>query len=147
MLLKNNLVQAIFVLAVMVGSCQSKIAEKEDPTVGEELPEDFMVFYQKFHDDSTFQMHHIIFPLSGIPPNRDTVENARDFKWMKDTWVLHRPFDGALSGYERSFSKFEEGVIIENIIQKQVDVGMERRFAKIDGEWHLIYYAAMNQLN
>jgi hypothetical protein len=40
-----------------------------------------------------------------------------------------------------------EMMVVEYIIQKSGDMGMERRFAKVAGEWHLIYYAGLNRIS
>ncbi|NND09391.1 MAG: hypothetical protein HKN87_23710 [Saprospiraceae bacterium] len=107
--------------------------------------DDFEAFYQRFHADSLFQMEHIAFPLAGLPIHADSLEDARSFFWQEDNWVLHRAFDERLTGYERSRKRFGSNIIIETIVQKDTDIGMIRRFAKMDDEWILIYYAAMNQ--
>ena len=131
-------------------SCQIQ-SEKQTPagklgTAGE-LPADFIEFYQRFHDDSVYQLEHIQFPLSGLPANADTMEtSAGTFKWKQSNWKIHKPIDSTLTGYVKSFRKFDDGVIIEIITQRQVGIGMERRFVKMDGNWQLIYYAGMNYL-
>ncbi len=146
-------ISAFFLLAV---ACQSTSSRSSDVDVSAtdlgttdspELPPDFINFYQQFHDDSSFQIAHIMFPLAGIPANADTLSsNLKEFKWQLEDWKIHRPFDQSLTGYTKEYSKFEDGIVIETIAQKQVGVGMERRFAKIDTEWMLIYYAGMNYL-
>ena len=107
--------------------------------------EDFEAFYQRFHADSLFQMEHIAFPLAGLPTHADSLEDGKSFFWQEDNWVLHRAFDNSLTGYERSRKRFESDIIVETIVQKDTDIGMIRRFVKMDDEWMLIYYAAMNQ--
>ena len=144
---------AFFVFAMACQSNSNSPADGKhvDVEAGSEdslaLPEDFIAFYQQFHDDSSYQMAHIMFPLAGVPANVDTLStDAKKFRWQLADWKIHRPFDQSLTGYTKSYSKFEEGIVIETIAQKQVGVGMERRFAKVDEEWMLIYYAGMNYL-
>ena len=138
----------ILFLLLCVG-CQSsndgERAQLEEKPSLEELPIDFIQFYQRFHDDSLFQVARIQFPLSGLPSNDVEISAGTDFKWERKSWRMHKPMDPKLSGYQKTFSKFEDGVIIENISHNQVDVAMERRFAKLGGQWTLIYYAAMRQ--
>ena len=110
------------------------------------VPDDFETFYQRFHTDSLYQMEHISFPLAGLPAHADSLEDVRSFFWQKDAWVLHRAYDERLTGFERNRRKFGPDIIVETIVQKDTDIGMMRRFAKMDDEWMLIYYAAMNQL-
>lgn len=107
---------------------------------------DFEIFYQQFHADSLYQMQHIAFPLAGLPANADTLGNATTYFWQKENWVLHRNLTDRLSGYERKREKFGSDIIVETIVQKDSDIGMMRRFVKMDDEWMLIYYAAMNQM-
>ncbi len=136
-------------LALLGLMCQSieKPPRASDRGEGTEeaLPDDFVAFYQKFHDDSIFQIQHIQFPLAGLPPNADTLSiSPESFRWQKESWKPHQPLMSNLQGYEQSFHKFDEGIIIERILQTTTGLGMERRFAKFDTSWILIYYAGMN---
>ena len=107
---------------------------------------DFDIFYQQFHTDSLYQIQHIAFPLAGLPANADTLEDVTSFFWQKEDWILHRDLTNKLSGYDRKRKKFGSDIIVETIVQKDSEIGMMRRFAKMDDEWMLIYYAAMNQM-
>ena len=40
-----------------------------DEATASRLPEDFVAFYERFLQDSLYQMEHINFPLEGIPDN------------------------------------------------------------------------------
>ena len=109
---------------------------------------DFDAFYIKFHQDSLFQMEHITFPLEGLPANADsTALSDNDFRWQKEDWQMHKPFDSKNGEYEINFSSFGEDLIIEKVMHKSGNYGMLRRFARISGEWHLIYYAGFNRVN
>ena len=111
------------------------------------LPEDFNTFYQKFHQDSLYQMSHITFPLEGIPPQADSSTIASgNFRWQKKDWVLHKDFDTKLGEFHKNISQIADGMIIEQITHDNGQFGMQRRFAKIGGEWNLIYYSAMNRI-
>jgi len=120
-------------------------SERPDTTIQEDLT-DFEIFYQQFHADSLYQMQHIAFPLAGLPANADTLGDTTTFFWQKENWVLHRNLTDRLSGYERKRKKFGSNIIVETIVQKDSEIGMMRRFAKMDDEWMLIYYTAMNQM-
>ncbi len=121
-------------------SCQTR-----DPATATSDTSDFEAFYQQFHTDSTFQLERTIFPLSGLPANADSLTLSKnDYKWTKDNWVLHRPFDSTLTGFEHKLTELGEGMILETFLQKDTRMAMERRFAIVDGNWHLIYYAGMN---
>lgn len=101
------------------------------------LPPDFKTFYDHFHSDSAFQVAHIIFPLSGNVGS----EPIRAL----DDWILHKPFDSKSGTFQREF-EIINGIIIERIQDRSGSFRMSRRFAKVaDGQWHLIYYAPMDQ--
>jgi hypothetical protein len=113
-----------------------------------DLPADFLLFYEKFHRDSAFQLQHIRFPLPGLPSMSDP-DNFKQsgFFYEKDSWKLHRSFDPEAKGYTHDFTMVSKDyLIIEKIREKETGIGLERRFVKQDGEWMLIYYAAMNKM-
>ena len=102
------------------------------------LPKDFHTFYDQFHTDSLFQMERIVFPLKGIGKLSDTSSIAQEIMWQREDWVLHKPFnrDGS---FERVFTNIS-GIITEYISSTNGMFSMEKRYAKLGGEWHLIYY-------
>lgn len=108
---------------------------------------EFYSFYQQFHLDSAFQYAHIIFPLQGLPANADaeTIESG-NFFWTEDTWVLHRPVDFETSDFTRELLSLSDDIVLEKIIHRNGQTGMLRRFARINDEWYLIYFADMNRI-
>lgn len=123
---------------------QTTTAAVEEPVV-EELSDDFSNFYIRFHEDSLYQINHISWPLEGLPAKLDSIA-GQDFKWQKEDWVLHRPFDPTSQTYVRSFDKISPDVIVEYIQDRNGQFGMMRRFARLGDDWNLIYYVAMNRL-
>ena len=110
------------------------------------LPEDFVTFLDRFSTDSLYQMAHISFPLSGLPAYADSMTVAENnYKYYPADWVMHKPFSGQ-NNFEQGFQIAGEGLVIERIGNKD-GFSMQRRFAKLSGEWHLIYYAAINKSN
>lgn len=138
---------SLFFAVAIVLSCNSG-REKEDKTsANATLPDGFSVFYQNFHSDSTFQMQHIIFPLQGIPDHADSLSIANDnYHWLPEDWSIQRTIDFEMSEFIRQFEVVNEQMVVERIIHKNGEYGMIRRFAKVAGEWHLIYYAGLNRL-
>ena len=57
----------LFSITLTLLSCKQKEAASE--ALGDTLPEDFVTFYERFLQDSLYQMEHINFPLEGIPDN------------------------------------------------------------------------------
>lgn len=129
-------------LMLLFFACKDKPAADESMV---DLPEDFKEFYYKFHTDSAFQMESIVFPLEGKPSglSEDEIRYAGGFKWQKDVWKLHKPFDNEDNEFVREYELFGD-MVIEVIKVRGSSIGMERRFAKISDEWTLIYYSAMN---
>lgn len=112
-----------------------------------ELPAGFSEFYQQFHNDSLFQIEHIVFPLEGLPNNADSaIVAAKTFRWTPETWRMQRQFDFQVSEYKREIVPLTESIVMERILHQSGDFGMVRRFAIVGGDWHLIYYAGVNRL-
>ncbi len=90
-------------------------------------------------------MNHIVFPLKGLPGDADRLTLARDdFNWQQKDWVLPKSFDFGMSDFNREKIPIGDNVVVERIVHKADAYGMMRRFAKIDGQWNLIYYAGLN---
>jgi len=104
---------------------------------------DFLEFYKKFGEDSTFQMSRIAFPLEGIQSAKDD-ETILDpnFKWAKENWKIHKTFDDVNGTYVREFYDLS-GIVVEVISDTSGKFSMERRFGKLSSGWHLIYYREM----
>lgn len=111
-----------------------------------ELPDDFEDFYLRFHEDSTFQVSHVLFPLRGLPTNADSATiTSGSFHWQKENWRLHQPFNPNDGEFFREFLSLSDELVTEDIYTKD-GFGMQRRFMKTDGDWYLIYYSAMNKM-
>ena len=131
-----------FCLLLLICSCKKNTGSISNV---HQLPKDFTQFYDKFHDDSLYQMEHIIFPLEGMPASEGKLTDP-DFKWMKEDRQIHKPFTDPNGDYTRELFAMDSSIVIEKIRLKNNEFGMERRFAKSNDEWYLIYYAAMNRL-
>ncbi len=131
-----------FCLLLLICSCKKNAGSFSGEN---QLSEDFTLFYDKFQEDSLYQMEHIIFPLEGMPASEGKMTDP-DFKWNKENWQLHKPFSDPNGDYVRELFALDSSIVIEKIRLKNNEFGMERRFAKTNNEWFLIYYAAMNRL-
>lgn len=106
---------------------------------------DFAVFYEKFHQDSAFQMAHIQFPMQGLPDNADSATLASNtFRWEPSNWKINKPIDFEKSGFSQQVQPLGDGLVIEKIVHESGKYAMLRRFAKLDDQWYLIYYAGLN---
>jgi hypothetical protein len=110
-----------------------------------ELPDDFVKFYDQFHADEAFQLEHITWPLRGLPDKADTsVVNQNDFYYLKEGWKMHHKLRDPEGIFDHYFAIVDPKLIIEKIEMNTTNLSMERRFAKMDGEWMMIYYIGMN---
>lgn len=107
---------------------------------------DFSTFYVQFHQDSVFQTEHILFPLQGIPSNADSAQLLdKTFRWERENWEMHRAIPPN-SDFSSKLLPVDEALIIEQILHQSGDYAIERRFAKINDKWWLIYYAGLNRV-
>ena len=115
------------------------------PEALQDLPADFGEFYVRFHEEPRFQISRISFPLEGLPAMVDeqTLRSSQ-FTWKRAEWVPHI-LPGSVEGdFQQSFSRIDQDLIVEVIKQGDTDLGIERRWAKIDDRWMLVYYAGTN---
>lgn len=134
---KFKLLLGLMLAGVLLTSCRPKKADYSE----------FSEFYEKFMQDSLFQVQHISFPLEGIPDNAVAYEDSlQNFRWTAENWRMHRPIDFEQTKFEQNFQTLGDELIIENIVEPRVGYGMVRRWAKIGGQWSLIYYAGLNPI-
>ena len=113
---------------------------------GKDLPADFVRFYDKFHTDIDYQLSHIDFPLKGVPAKADLNADESDFVWKKEEWSVHKKPDLESGEYIREFARISNDFIVENIRLQQAAFGMQRKYAKTDDGWKLVYYVGMNPI-
>ena len=109
------------------------------------VPESFWPFYEKFHNDSIFQIEHIVFPLQGLPAQLDSTIDIDNYKWSKSQWQIHRSYDDMEGTFHREFVSFSN-IVMEVIHDSSRTFQMTRRFSMLQDEWHLIYYEAMRKI-
>lgn len=105
------------------------------------MPNDFLEFYNKFHEDSLFQISHISFPLKGMKVIEE-IGGGEAYQYTQEEWIIHKPFDDMGETFSRSFEEFG-GIVAETIVANGGQFRSVRRFAKLSGEWNLIYYQPM----
>lgn len=139
----------MLILPGLLSSCGNKADHTETSTtevsVIDTLPKDFVVFFDRFHADSAFQMEHINFPLEGLPAytgDGDTLLTERYF-WQKADWVKHKRFTDPGGNFEHWYLVTDERIIEHWIKMKGTNLHMKRRFAKLDDGWYLIYYQGL----
>jgi hypothetical protein len=135
----------VFTTILLSIGCQSGNKEAAKDTVNESLPEDFKHFYTKFHQDSQFQLDHILFPFKSR--KYETKDAFITLEWNAETWKIHHPFGASEEGFTREFTIADEKYITEIIYLKAGGFGLERRFAFIDTAWYLVMYNEYIQPN
>lgn len=134
---------SIISFLVLFSAC-AETASSETETAA--AIDDFNEFYEKFHSDSLYQKEHVLFPLQGIPSNADSAILAdKTFRWQEENWVTQRKLPSN-SEFSSTIIPVDEGLMIERIMHYTGDYAMERRFAKMSGDWKLIYYAGVNRV-
>ncbi len=134
---------SLIIILLSLFSCKSENSEDVNAETAQEqkvqLPAGFHDFYDEFHIDSVFQMAHVAFPLKGRITKIDSIQEMNiDMEYEAADWKLHRPFvqDGS---YNRSFAVLGD-MVIENISDNMGLLNIERRWAKLDSVYNLIYY-------
>lgn len=113
----------------------------------EQSYQEFAAFYERFHQDSAFQMERILFPLPGLPREADSALIASGrYRWTAEDWNLQRPLNLQRSNFKRELIPVSKDLIIEKLIQPEYNLQIERRFSRLEDGWHLIYYAGLNNI-
>lgn len=109
------------------------------------LPKDFETFFEKFHQDTAYQLAHIVFPLQGLPNSQnDTLSDpSTRFYWQRESWLPHRPFTDPSHQFDQWYEVHDARLIEHWVHMKGTNLFLVRRFAKLDNGWFLIYYAGM----
>ena len=113
------------------------------------LPADFVAFFNQFHEDSAYQMAHVIFPLEGLPNSTgdgDTTSTTRYF-WQRADWKIHNHFTDRGHNFEHWYEVSNDRIIEHWMQMKGTNLYMWRRFAKLDDGWYLIYYQGMRPMS
>ena len=132
--------------SISCGTDQS--ADTSTGTKGQAEPyQEFAAFYDRFHQDSAFQMERILFPLPGLPREADSALIASGlYRWTPETWRMQRPLNPESSNFKRELIPVSKDLIIEKLVQPEYNLQIERRFSRLEDGWHLIYYAGLNNI-
>lgn len=130
-----------FLLVIILVSCKNQEETQSEYAA-------FEAFYERFHQDSIYQIEHIVFPLEGLPREADSLTIAEGkFRWHKADWRMHQRFNFQTSDFKQELIPFGKDIMTEKIVHQSGEYGMIRRFAKVGDGWNLIYYAALNRIS
>ena len=143
----------LLVVGLLNESCkQGNNTTTEDPStasIPDTLTGDFVAFFKQFHEDSAYQMAHIIFPLEGLQNSTgdgDTTSNTR-YYWQKADWKIQHHFTDPGQDFEHWYEVMNDRIIEHWIQMKGTNLHMWRRFAKLEDGWYLIYYQGMRPMD
>lgn len=145
--LKNKCFLLITIILLAI-ACKDQTAPKQTTDtepLKNGISESFWPFFETFQNDSIYQMEHIIFPLKGLPAKAEDMVEGESFYWQKEGWRIHRQFDDMGGTFQRSYRQVGH-MVTETISDQSGTFQMERRFAKMDEDWMMIYYAAMRMV-
>jgi len=142
----------LLTIPIVFSQCKAKTESTTDNKEQKEieLSQEFKDFLSKFESDSTFQMTHIAFPLEGairapqddlLPDEPERYDSLVPYKWRKNKWKLHHKFNSYDSIFQRKYFILTEDMILEKTSGVNGLFQMERRFAKMNDGWNLIYYS------
>jgi hypothetical protein len=144
---------ALALSTLLAEGCNAKGGSTTTEDVGtvsaDTLPGDFSAFFDKFHEDSVYQIEHIIFPLEGLPASTgdgDTLTSLRYF-YQKADWKIHRHINDPGKDFDNWFEITDARVIEHWIQMKGTNLHMRRRFAKLEDGWYLIYYQGLRPVD
>ncbi len=125
----------MYMVIVLVFACKSEPQQTvEEPLFKKEIPQDFLDFYDRFHNDLDYQLDHIVFPLR---------ESSDSTLWHRSEWDMHKPFDTSGGEFTRNYTHLN-GIVVEVIEDQKGIYRIERRFTKKDEGYDLIYYKVIN---
>ena len=103
--------------------------------------ESFDKFNARFHNDSSFQVSRVEFPIGG-----KYVDDLVSRIWSADTWeILITPVSAITdtTQYKHSLVR-THSFVTEKFWIDQSGFKVERRFALKGGKWYLVYYDDIN---
>ena len=142
----------LLVLTAFLTACASEDKSTENTATAEsdaraKAYQEFADFYENFHQDSVFQMDHILFPLPGLPREADSsLISSGLFRWTPQTWIVQHPIDFQQSNFQQELIPVSKDLIIEKLVQPEYNLQIERRFSRLEDGWYLIYYAGLNNI-
>lgn len=96
--------------------------------------EDFSTFYEKFHDDLTFQKSRVSFPISGYH-----MKNGKKVDWDAKNWMFQKGKITDIKDKKYQVTrKVDNSKVYEKLIIPNSDFLFERTFELKDGKWYLI---------
>lgn len=131
---------AFFTTIIVLTTSCNKTQETIQVSITDNLEEDFDGFYNKFHNDSAFQMSRVRFPLEGYKVDSDGKEN-----WRPDNWgvLKSKIYDVDTSEFKVAYKK-NDTLFWEKCWLEDSGFFSEYQFELINKKWFLVYALDQN---
>jgi hypothetical protein len=119
--------------------------------------ESFESFYDKFLNDSSFQINRIVFPLPGgylsagdrIPSDVAKelgieVEEEKEYYWEKDGWIALKKIDLDTTIYKTEIKRINDSVVHVRDYIKASGFEVIGHYKQKENKWYLVYYDESN---
>jgi len=133
----------IVIIIAIFNSCNNSHQENSIPNAKRDSTEVFEKFYNKFHDDSLFQISRILFPLPGYNIDSDYNPNEKiiNFNWNKNDWVMHKKILD--EKFKNELKKYNDSMI-ERLYIENSGVEIIRKFYLYNNKWYLGFYGSQS---
>lgn len=130
--MKNLTVLATIILLTLISCNKSRTQEKRN--ISNSYIENFDSFYDRFHNDSLFQISRLKFPLKG-----GRFEEEGEEKWTKKNWSMLKMkiYDVDTTQYKVSYEKHEKN-FNEKVWLEDSGFSFEYNFELINNKWFLV---------
>ncbi|MFA6403496.1 MAG: hypothetical protein WCX31_18025 [Salinivirgaceae bacterium] len=139
--LKYFLLMALWVVvpAILSNCNPAKIVSQSKP-IEKSTDEDFVVFYDAFHNDTLFQVSRYKFPMGGM-----SLDGALETRWTKDNLPLIRTriYDVDTTEYNVTYKKTKKS-FTQKVWVEDSEFISEFRFELIKSKWYLVYVLDQN---
>lgn len=135
-------------LVVMFSQCNRKAAppvdnhpknknvnKKEVASPSGKKTEKFELFYDKFHNDSLFQLSRVQFPLKG-----QQIHLKKSGSWKKENWLMIKARASEIDRNQYNVKILrKDNSYFEGIYCKNCAFSFEMEYELINGKWFLVY--------
>jgi hypothetical protein len=126
----------VFILTTAIlTNCHSTRESSKSYTLKKNSGEDFDKFYERFHEDSVFQVSRLKFPVDGM-----SVKGEEKVKWTRDNLPLLKTkiYDIDTTRFKITFRKTEK-MFTQKVWIEDSEFSSEYRFELINKKWYLVY--------
>lgn len=125
-----------FISAIVVSThVYSQSKPKGMVKIKVEPPEDFTVFYDRFHADSAFQMSRIRDPLLGMK-----VEDGQEILWNSESWeLMNTKVQDLDPSIFKTKTKLKKKFFEQEVWRESPDYYAAHKFELHGNKWYLVF--------